>query len=227
MRFNLEAPLWAFLNTAVRFAALNLLFVVSIIPVVTIGPALAALYGTAFAYIDHDDISLWRNYLRRFRQEFRAGMISSAVFLAGILLAAFGWMYWGQVHSLLALGVGVVIGLVALVLIIVCEYYYPLQSRYDNGMRRTFALALRLPASAVWLTLALLAINLVSLTLMTMFPYARIFFLVMGCAWTAYAKALMFSRLFSRVAQAQGSPETSTEVAEAAASSTASASAQS
>ena len=60
MKLNINAPFWQFMTQLTRFTALNLLFVVSCIPIINIGPALSALYSTIFAYTDNEDVSLHR-----------------------------------------------------------------------------------------------------------------------------------------------------------------------
>lgn len=86
MKFNINAPFWQFMNTLARFTALNLVYLVTLIPIITIGPARAALYSTMFAYDEHDDVNLVREYLKRFKREFKQGL--AAWVLVAILAAA-------------------------------------------------------------------------------------------------------------------------------------------
>ena len=39
MRFNINAPFWRFMDTLLRFVGLNLVYLITLIPNVTIGPA--------------------------------------------------------------------------------------------------------------------------------------------------------------------------------------------
>lgn len=81
-----------------RYTALNVLFVITCIPVVTIGPALTALYSTVFAYNDHEDINLHREYLKRFKREFLPGLLSSIIFLvlAALIIFGFAWITYAK-----------------------------------------------------------------------------------------------------------------------------------
>ena len=38
MRFNINAPFWRFMDTLLRFVGLNLVYLITLIPNVTIGP---------------------------------------------------------------------------------------------------------------------------------------------------------------------------------------------
>ena len=88
MKFNTNAPFWQFMNTLARFTALNLVYLVTLIPIITIGPARAALYSTMFAYDEHDDVNLVREYLKRFKREFKQGLA------AGVLVAILFGIDW-------------------------------------------------------------------------------------------------------------------------------------
>ena len=85
MRFNINAPFWRFMDTLLRFVGLNLVYLITLIPNVTIGPARAALYSTMFTYDEHDDIRLVKEYLTRFKREFKQGL--AAWVLVAILAA--------------------------------------------------------------------------------------------------------------------------------------------
>ena len=86
-----------------RYTALNVLFVITCIPVVAIGPALTALHSTVFAYNDHEDINLHREYLKRFKREFLPGLLSSIIFLVLATLIIFGFAWITYAKSLVLL----------------------------------------------------------------------------------------------------------------------------
>ena len=116
MRFNINAPFWRFMDTLLRFVGLNLVYLITLIPNVTIGPARAALYSTMFAYDEHDDIRLVKEYLTRFKREFKQGL--AAWVLVAILATAilFGLSaYQGSAFAVLsALGLLLCIGSIIL-----------------------------------------------------------------------------------------------------------------
>lgn len=87
MRFNINAPFWRFMDTLLRFVGLNLVYLITLIPNVTIGPARAALYSTMFAYDEHDDIRLVKEYLTRFKREFKQGLAAWVLVVIDVLAA--------------------------------------------------------------------------------------------------------------------------------------------
>ena len=91
MRFNINAPFWRFMDTLLRFVGLNLVYLITLIPNVTIGPARAALYSTMFAYDEHDDIRLVKEYLTRFKREFKQGLAAWVLVAIDVLAAGLSY----------------------------------------------------------------------------------------------------------------------------------------
>lgn len=98
MRFNINAPFWRFMDTLLRFVGLNLVYLITLIPNVTIGPARAALYSTMFAYDEHDDIRLVKEYLTRFKREFKQGLAAWVLvaILATAILFGIAWVAYAK-----------------------------------------------------------------------------------------------------------------------------------
>ena len=198
MHFNLESPFWRFVNTLLRFTALNLLFVVTCIPLVTIGPARSALYGTVFAYDDHDDIPLCRQYLQRFIREFKQSIIAfiiHAVLAAIVIYSLAFWLSMTGAMTYLALIV-LIIG--AVLLVLSYEFFDPLQSRYTNTVWGFFKLSVGVPMGIPLYAICLLAIDVAFAFLIYYVPFLRVLAIIFGFSWLAYAKSLIYLRAFDR-----------------------------
>lgn len=132
MRFNINAPFWRFMDTLLRFVGLNLVYLITLIPNVTIGPARAALYSTMFAYDEHDDIRLVKEYLTRFKREFKQGLaawVLVAILAAAILFGLSFWKAWDTNTSYIPL---ILLVIAAVVVALFAEYVAPLQARFAN-----------------------------------------------------------------------------------------------
>lgn len=145
MKFNTNAPFWQFTNTLARFTALNLVYLVTLIPIITIGPARAALYSTMFAYDEHDDVNLVREYLKRFKREFKQGLaawVLVAILAAAILFGLSFWKAWDTNASYIPL---ILLVIAAVVVALFAEYVAPLQARFANTTGRLFSLSAMFP----------------------------------------------------------------------------------
>lgn len=145
MRFNINAPFWRFMDTLLRFVGLNLVYLITLIPNVTIGPARAALYSTMFAYDEHDDIRLVKEYLTRFKREFKQGLaawVLVAILAAAILFGLSFWKAWDTNASYIPL---ILLVIAAVVVALFAEYAAPLQARFANTTGRLFSLSAMFP----------------------------------------------------------------------------------
>lgn len=201
MRFHINSPFWRFIDTCVRFSALNALFLISCVPIVTIGPARSALYGTLFAYNDHEDVTLWREYLKRFRAEFVQALASSLLLLVLAVLAVFAMAFWNSLSGGASYVVLPVLIVVAAAVALTFEFCNPLQSRYANSFGNTLRNAAMLPWFSFGYTLALIAIDIAAAAIFVYAPWLRFLFVLFGCAWIAYVKSLIYLKLFSIVEQ--------------------------
>lgn len=191
MKFNTEAPFWQFMGTLARFTGLNVVALATMLPVVTIGPAQAALYSTLFAYDKNDDINLVREYLRRFKREFKQGFISGLLLLALIAAVLFGLSFWASWDTDLAYAPLIVMVVAAVVTLVIAEYIFALQARFANPLPRQWKLAALFPWRAFGCTLALIGVDIVALGLALFVPFIRVLMLIFGLSWVFYAKSLI------------------------------------
>ena len=162
MRFNINAPFWRFMDTLLRFVGLNLVYLITLIPNVTIGPARAALYSTMFAYDEHDDIRLVKEYLTRFKREFKQGLaawVLVAILATAILFGLSFWKAWDTNASYIPL---ILLVIAAVVVALFAEYAAPLQARFANTTGRLFSLSAMFPWRAFPCSLVLVVIDVLA-----------------------------------------------------------------
>ena len=208
MRFNINAPFWRFMDTLLRFVGLNLVYLITLIPNVTIGPARAALYSTMFAYDEHDDIRLVKEYLTRFKREFKQGLaawvlvailataiLATAILATAILFGLSFWKAWDTNASYIPL---ILLVIAAVVVALFAEYVAPLQARFANTTGRLFSLSAMFPWRAFPCSLVLVVIDVLAAGLSYFVPFIRVLAILFGIAWVAYAKSLILLWGFKR-----------------------------
>ena len=127
---------------------LSLFWVLGCFPVVTIGASFAALYDASFRAFRKGEKHSWQRFLRVFADNWKAGILPTAVFLA--VAAAGGWamiQLWNAAVtgglSWTAFAVAAVFGAVLLGTL---SLLFPVLSRFENSfaglLRNTVLLAL-------------------------------------------------------------------------------------
>lgn len=140
---------------------LSLLFLVSCIPVFTIGTAAAATYRTAYKVLRHDRGYLFREYISSFRDNFRQTTpVWLLALVIGALLGVDGYIvgYYAQKGSIpSALGIIFVVGMIVWFSWI--SYLFPYMARFENTKRQSMKNAIlfamvHFPMTIIMLVLA-------------------------------------------------------------------------
>lgn len=199
MKFNTDSPFFRFLGTFGRFVCLNIVFVITCIPVITIGQSIVALYGSVFKYINEEDQSLVHNYFQAFKNSFLVDTIYYLLTSIFAAVLAFVIYFWYKVNS--GWWTWVIVGLLAIVAIaflFTLFYLYPLLARYTQKGKQVIQNAFLLSIANFYITLAILAINIASLALVYFSSTFRALFAVFGIAFVAYCKGLLLMKAFKK-----------------------------
>ncbi len=127
--------------------ALNICFVISCLPIFTIGAALTALYAMMFRIQRHDDYTVVKEYLMEFKSNFKKGTISFLI----IFLVCF--IMWGQYTYVcnfegpLTVFYDMVVVIELVILALILPFLFPLLAYFDNSIGNTFKNAFLLSVS--------------------------------------------------------------------------------
>ena len=109
----------------------NLLFVITCLPIVTIGVAKISLYQTMFEVKQSRRVPVFRTYLRAFRQNLKLGFQLGMLELGIVFLALSDlYLFWGQTALPFQLVKAICLGIL-IFLTIVMLASYPIAARYD------------------------------------------------------------------------------------------------
>ena len=200
--FVIDSPVMRFLGRIGDIIILNLIFVVTALPVVTVGMALSALYTVAMKLARGEDPSVLREYIRAFWRNRKPATIcwlimaaaGALIFLDFRLAGAFGGTLYTVVRLLLAMIFGV--------WMLTFLYLFPYIARFENTVFHSVKNALFLSAAHLPSTVVMLVISigLAVITLFTSrtFVIGTIGWFFAGFAAVAYTQSFLFSRIFSK-----------------------------
>lgn len=178
----------------VMFIVLNVLFLITCIPVITIGMATSALFEVTLRYSDEEGGHLIREYLAALKRNAgRATVVYLCLVLPLGVLAFSGlfWMFQGSPVSGVAF-------LGALYLFAAFLYGMALVARYGSTLRQTLKNALLLPAAEPWRTFVLVIVPATAVSLTAVFPAFVIILGSVGFSVGAYASGFLLRRVFAR-----------------------------
>lgn len=217
--FNEDSFLHSFFLSAGGFIALNLLWIITSIPVITAGASTTALYYCALKLHKDREICIWKCYWKSFRDNFvQATAVWMGLAGAGVCLlleqravktmpgpmsAAFTYVIWGT----------------AFVLVITALYIFPVMASFENKIRRLVPYALYFAARKPGYAMCMAALTCLPMyfTMVDakLFPVYLLIWLMCGFSLTAYGNSWFLWRLFrpyfSESGEGEGSAETGSE----------------
>lgn len=196
MRTKLVNPVLDFINTLCNFVALNLLFLITCLPVFTIGAALSSLYYVTLREARGEYGYLIRPYLREFVRNLKKGTAAFAVLAAAGAALVFCLAFWFSLGTALSACVTGLLAVALLVWLMTVTYTFPLIGRFENTVRQTLKNAFCLMMSNVRPTLWLLLIYVLALCLCWFLPLMKLLMVLFGFAFIAYCQSYVLKGVF-------------------------------
>lgn len=200
--FSPDNPVMEFIAKIFDLVVLNLIFIFSCVPIITIGASTSALSYVTLKMARGEDPYIWRNFWKSFRQNFKQGTL---VWILSILIFIFLGMDFyiinSQNTSLFAV-VRILLWIVCAVALSVFLYVFPVISHFvcttkqalKNALLMTFG---HLPYTLVMLAIAGLILFLCSSSSKT---FAMIVVLsgICGFSVISFIYSIMFDRIFQK-----------------------------
>ena len=193
----IESRIFHILCTLTDLVVLNLLYVLCCIPVVTIGAATTALYGTVLALL-HDEGHLYTLFVRIFLKRFKQATVFWLLWLTAVAVAAAGLPAWFQNSPTMIKSAAV--GLLVLTLFLLLStgsWLFPLLVTGGKCKAKLFT-AFALSMQQLPRTLLVCVINVLPAALVLCWTYGFLLlfwvYLVIGFALSAYVNCLLLKK---------------------------------
>ena len=207
MQYNQDSKFWHFATLVADFILLNLLFIVLCIPVVTIGPAIAALIHTTLKLSEDENRTLVKPFWNEFKRDITKKMLLWIVYLvlisALIYMAQFYWNFANNNAELFKIIGFMLFMLSAFILILTIvasiiglamttQYFSPIK----RLVRNSYLLIIVMPVQSL-----IMAVVIIAATLFLIYQTVPVlsFFLVIGFAAVAYSFAPLIREIFTKV----------------------------
>ena len=200
--FDTDNFLMRFCEKVLDIVTVNLLFVVSCLPIVTIGIAKISLYQTIFEVKSSRRVPVFKTYMRAFKQNLKLGLqlglLELGIFLISVVDLS---LFWGQTslgfQFIKAICLGI---LIFLTLVMLASY--PIAARYDLTWKEVLQKGLLLVSfNFVWFFL-MLAIILLIMMLLYLSGFTLVLggsaFLLFDFGLLAFCQAGLMEKLFAK-----------------------------
>ena len=179
--FSLDSKFMQALSRIADLMILNVVYLLTCLPIVTIGAANSALYTVCFRLGTKREGHTLRDYFRAFRDNFRQGTVLWLFLLlfgaASCVNAMMFYSLSGQMHYLFVL-----FAFVLVIVLMLYGYTFPLQSQFQNSCKDTLKNAMILSVGYLPRTIVIVAFNVFPAVLLLVNLYV---FLQAGVVWLA------------------------------------------
>lgn len=206
-----ESKIARFLEVFGNIFTLNVLFAVSCIPVITIGPALAAMYSVALKMVRKEEGPIWKSYKTAFAENFKKSILAWLIVLAALFIIWGEYVYVCNFEGNIAAAYIVVIVVELVLMAFTLPFLFPLIARYDNTLANTFKNAFLLSVSnfgswlkifLTWFAPLFLSIWYPEIFLLTWYMWLLLIF-----GLIAYGTSFTMRKVFDKISEVQGAAD--------------------
>lgn len=194
--FNLDNGFFRFMGKVFDMILLDILTLIVCIPVVTIGPALTALYYVTLKIVRDEEGYVVRGFFKSFKQNFKQGFLLELIVAAAAIILYFdlgvvyNWM--GQNGSILVrLLFYALVGL-ALLSVVTAVYIFPMLAKFDNPIKKVLVnsmmMAVRHLPNSILMVVVIIAAGV------SIYIYPIMIFFVIGLA--AFINSVILRKIF-------------------------------
>lgn len=199
--FRYDGPVVKIGNQIACLLWLNILTFVCSLPVFTMGAAITAMHYVVLKISNDEDPKVTKTYFVAFRKNFKK---STQIWLIYLIVAAalvFDLVAVFKGVISLPMALQVIFVCVALILLVLMNWTFILQSRYENTNRRTVKNALLMGILHPIKTVVMLALSVFPPLLWCLFPRISPLVLAFWFSFPAYAQAKLYAKVFRKLEQ--------------------------
>lgn len=205
--FSLDSPIVKLLTRIADIWILNFIFIVTSLPVVTIGASVTALHYMSMKMAKGQEGYIIRGYLKSFKQNFKQSTIIYLIMLVIGAILVGDIYFWLNLNNTIGTVMGTLSTVMALVYFIELIYVFALQATFDNPVKRTIKNAFLIALQRFPITLLLGIFIVVIVYFCVEFIVVDAFMLVYGFGLAAMGTAVFYNWAFKKYMEEEGTSE--------------------
>jgi uncharacterized membrane protein YesL len=211
--FSNDGPVMAFLSKCADIIVLSALWFLCSIPIITIGPATAALYYVALKIVRKEEgLKVSKAFFHGFATNFKQGVVLNLIFLVAGVVVFLDYFIMSSVEGLWGTICSVCFFVMGIWLLCVMFYTYPLQAQFINPIRSTLKNAALLSSQNVVTTVIVFALHMIPLVIAMkawkLFLMAIPVWMMVTPGLFAYISSMRFVKIFDPLILPAESKET-------------------
>lgn len=149
---------------------LNVIFVISIVPVFTIGASVSALYASEYRLLEKREGAVVKNFINDFKKNFKTATVLWLIIIF-YFIVLYAQYYLAAMTKGIIGNIYIVIMFISLAIgIITLPYIFLVNARYNNTVRNTIINSFLLGISNLWSTMKLFCLSFGLMAISVIYP---------------------------------------------------------
>ncbi|MBQ8826047.1 MAG: DUF624 domain-containing protein [Oscillospiraceae bacterium] len=201
--FSAENPVFAFISRIGDMFLLSFFWIITSLPIFTIGASTTAAYDCAFKILRARDTNVFKDYFRSFKNNFKQATALFMIMLPIGIVIAVDLYYWAQkaegdmAFIMNAVSIGI-----AVMYLMTLLYVFPVQSIFENPVKKTLSTAFFMSIQNLPTSLLLVVITVAMSYVCYMVPIVAYIFLLFGIGTFTMIYAVRFLVIFRKYNEA-------------------------
>ena len=202
--FSLDNKFFEILGKIADIVILNVLCIISCLPIITIGVSITATYSVTMKMIKDEETYIVKDFIKRFKENFKAStIIWSIMLIIGVVLAFDFYISKLILNESISNVLQLVFTMITIIYIFTLSYVFPIQSKFENTIRNTMINSIFISIQNLPCTIIIVVLNLSPLLLISLFInyWGQIifFYTVIGFGIITYVNSIFFEKIFNKL----------------------------
>lgn len=202
--FSLDNKFFEILGKIADIVILNVLCIISCLPIITIGSSITATYSVTMKMIKDEETYIVKDFIKRFKENFKAStIIWSIMLIIGAVLAFDFYISKLILNESISNVLQLVFTMITIIYIFTLSYVFPIQSKFENTIRNTMINSIFISIQNLPCTIIIVVLNLSPLLLISLFInyWGQIifFYTVIGFGIITYVNSIFFEKIFNKL----------------------------
>lgn len=186
-----------FMNKVTDLLLLNLLWILTSLPIITIGASTTAMFYVSIRSIRQGDGYVWKNFWRAFRRDFRQATIVWIVMLLFMISFVTDLYLLNYINNkIVVITSRIFIGIFSFLYLMIGLYIFPVIAKFENTLKVHIKNAALMSIGHFKHTLIILIFTMAFLYVNYVSLYANVFGLLIGVALFAYIVSFFYYSVF-------------------------------
>lgn len=197
--FSIDSPLMRKLSKVADLMILNLLVILTSIPIITFGASMSAMHYVLIKISRNEGTSVAQMYFKSFKENFAQGTVLWIVNILALIVVGYDLSLFLFTETTMPLPLFVCVIAVGVLFLMTCMYFYPLQARFVNPVSKTirnsfFVMVLNFPKSILMVLLYLLPVAVLFVAFFAI-PLVILF----GFTAPGYGAVMLYRKVFEKL----------------------------